>query len=1039
MKLHELSVKRPVAVTMAVLVFVVIGLYSLTMLPMEMMPEMDLSMAIVYTSYPNVGSDEVENLVTKNVESAVASVSGIESITSQSSEGSSMVMIEFSNSVDIDDAVQNVSDSIDMVSAMLPDGAEDPMIIKLNSSMMSAAMMSVSYEGYDLVQTKKFVEDNVEDKLKAAGGVASVNISGGTDRIIEVTVDPQKLYGYNLSVSDISQAMAAQNRNLPAGATEGMNKDMSVRTVGKFGGIEDIENVPISTATGEIIYLRDVAVVTDTYSEASTYSRLNGKESISISVNKESDANTVDVVNGIKNALEEIKAQNSKFSYEMIMEQASYIENAINSVAQNAVMGGLLAIIILLLFLGSIRTSLVIGISMPISIITTFIGMYFSGMTLNVVSLGGLALGVGMLVDNSVVVLENIFRRRSEVGEDSRTASMSGAGEVIGAVVASVLTTCIVYVPILFIDNMMAVMFKQLAFTIIFSQLASLLTTFLLVPMLSSKIKNLQGGSTSKLGFLLRPFEKMLSFFYIIYEKALRTVLKHRKLTITVTLGVFVLCMAVLGGLGMTLMPSSDEGMLSVSISLPPGSKLEQTDEITRSIEKILEQHEDVETISANVGSGGMAGMMGGTSGNTASVTVTLNDDRKKTTNEVVAELREQMKDITGAEISLESSNTSMSMSSEEVQFNFTGADEDSLQNYVLEAEKLLAGIDGVVETETSMEDTQYELRVKLNSAKAAKYGMTTSTVANLVKSVLNDTTASEYTESGMEYDINIVYPENYVKDYNDLKTLRIKTMTGQWVALSDIADVTVEQGSTTLQRVDQKRVYTLKGKIYGSNMGQVNNEFEKKLAGIDMPDGVSRESAGSFQVMIDAMKSLVTAIFLGILLMYMIMCAQFENLKQPFIILFTVPLALIGVVLALALTASPLSVVGCIGILMLVGIIVNNAIVLIDFVNTAIKEHPEMTRTDILVYAGKTRMRPILMTSLTSILGFLPMALSRAEGSEMMQPLAVVLCGGLFVGTFLTLLFIPTLYASFDEHALKKERKKLKKAAKKKQPEEVM
>lgn len=1031
MKLHELSVKRPVAVTMAVLVFVVIGLYSLTMLPIEMMPEMEMPMAIVYTSYPNVGSDEVENLVTKNIESAVASVSGIDTITSQSSEGTSMVMIEFSTKIDIDDAVQNVSDSIDMMSAMLPDDAEEPMIIKLNSSMMSSAMMSVSYEGYDLVQTKKFVEDNVEDRLKAVSGVASVNIFGGTDRIIEVTVDPQKLYGYNLSVSDISQAIAAQNRNLPAGSTEGMNKDMSVRAVGKFSNLPDIENVPISTSTGEIIYLRDIAVVSDTYSEETTYSRLNGKESISISVNKESDANTVEVVNGIKAVLEDLKAQNPKFSYEMIMEQASYIENAINSVANNAVVGGLLAIIILLLFLGSVRTSLVIGISMPISIITTFIGMYFSGMTLNVVSLGGLALGVGMLVDNSVVVLENIFRRRNDLGEESKTASISGTGEVIGAVVASVLTTCIVYVPILFIDNMMAIMFKQLAFTIIFSQVASLLTTFLLVPMLSSKIKNTKTQEGSKLGFLLKPFEKLLSFFYKIYEKALRAVLKHRKLTITAAIGIFVLSMVVLAGLGMTLMPSSDEGMLSVSISLPPGSQLEQTDKITRSIEEILEKHEDVKTISASVGSGGMTGMMGGTTGNAASVTVTLRDDRKKTTNDVVAELREQMKDITGADISLEASSTAMSMSSEEVSFNFTGADEDSLKEYVLEAEKLLKSVDGVVETETSMEDTQYELRVRLNSAKAARYGMTTSTVSSLIKSVLSDTTASRYTESGMEYDINIVYPENYVKDYNDLKTLRIKTMTGQWVALSDIADVTVEQGSTTLQRVDQKRVYTLTGKIYGSNMGTVNSEFEKKLAELDMPDGVSRETSGSFQIMIDAMKSLVIAILLGILLMYMVMCAQFENLKQPFIILFTVPLALIGVVLALAITGSPLSVVGCIGILMLVGIIVNNAIVLIDFVNTATKEHPEMSRTEILVYAGKTRMRPILMTSLTSILGFLPMAVSKAEGSEMMQPLAVVLCGGLFVGTFLTLLFIPTLYATFDERRLKKERKKLKRAEK--------
>lgn len=1024
MKLHEISVKRPVAVSMIVMIFVVIGLYSLSKFSIEMMPKMDLSMAIVYTSYPNVGSEEVENLVTKRIEDAVASVSGIDTITSNSSEGSSMVMIQFTSDVEVDDAVQDVTDNINMYKSMLPDDAEDPVIIKLDSSMMSAAMMSVSYEDYDLVQTKKFIEDNVEDRLKAVGGVASVNVSGATDRIIEVTVDPQKMYGYNLSSSDIRNAIAAQNQNLPAGSTEGMNKDMAVRVVGKFSKLSDILNVPITTSKGEVIHLSDVAIINDTYDENTTYSRLDGKDAISISINKESDANTVDVVDGVTEVLESIKAQYPKFTYNMTMEQASYIKNAINSVADNAVTGGLLAILILLLFLGSIRTSLVIGISMPISVITTFIAMYFSGMTLNVVSLGGLAIGVGMLVDNSVVVLENIFRHRDDLGKDARTAAISGTGEVIGAVVASVLTTCIVYVPILFIDNMVAIMFKQLAFTIIFSQTASLITTFLLVPMLSSKIKTTKstGGILEK---LLRPFNKLLELFYRVYESTLRKLLVHRKMTICVTLGIFVLSLVVLAGQGMTLMPSSDEGIVSVSIELPPGAKLESTDEITKQVEDILSQNEDVKTVFANVGSGGMSGMLGASSGNSASLTVTLNDDRKKTTDEVSNDIRSSLKNITGADISVESSNTSMSMSSDEVQFNYTGANEDDLKNYVLEAEKVLKSIDGVTETSTSISDTQYELRVKLNSEKAAAYGMTTGAVSSAISGVIKDTTASKYMDNGSEYDIKIAYPDSYITDYNALKTLRIKTTTGQWVALSDIADVTVEQGSTTLQRVDQKRVYSLTAKLFGTNMQQVNTEFERKMADVAAPEGVTKENAGSFKVMMDAMKSLFIAILLGILLMYMVMCAQFENLKQPFIILFTVPLAMIGVVLALVIARSPLSVIGCIGILMLLGIIVNNAIVLIDFANTAKEENPDMSTIDLIVYAGKTRMRPILMTSLTSVLGFLPMALSKADGSEMMQPLAVVLCGGLFVGTFLTLLFIPTVYTSFEAHAEKKRIKK--------------
>ncbi len=1021
MKIHEISVKRPVAVVMAVLVFVVIGLYSVTMLPMEMMPEMDLSMAVVYTGYPNVGSQEVENLITKNIESAIASVSGVKSITSSSSEGTSMIMVEFSTSTDVDEAVQSMSDNIDLVSSMLPDGANDPMIIKLNSSMMSAAMMSVSYDGYDLVQTKKFVEDNVADNLKAVKGVASVNISGGTDRIIEVMVDPQKMKGYNLSVSDLAAAIAAQNQNLPAGETEGMNKDLAVRVVGKFENLYDIENVPITIGGGGIIYLRDVAVIEDTYSEAATHARINGMESISISINKESDANTVEVVEEIEKTMKGIVQQNPHFSYNMTMEQASYIKNAISSVTSSAITGGILAVLILILFLASIKSSLVIGIAMPISIITTFIGMYFSGMTLNVVSLGGLALGVGMLVDNAVVVLENIFRRRNELGENAEKAAISGTGEVIGAVVASVLTTCIVYVPILFIDNMMAVMFKQLAFAIIFSQLASLITTFLLVPMMSSKIN--ETGGTKKLSRILKPFDNFMNKAYALYEKTLRILLSNTKKTVIITMSVFVLSLVVLGMLGMTLMPSSDEGTISVAIELPAGSQLEDTEKIAGEIEEILKDFEDIETITANIGSGGMTAMFGASSAGNASFTLTLKDSRKKTTNETANEIRRSLSNITGASVSVEAANTTMSFSSDEVQFNFTGADEDALKEYVSQAEIVLKNTDGVVETETSMEDTQPEIRVALNSSKAARYAMNTATVSGLVKSVLGSTTASRYLDSGSEYDINIVYPETFVSDYNALKSLQVKTPMGSWVTLSDIADVEIRQGSTTLQRVDQKRVYTLTGKIYDTDIGTVTRNFEKNLKDLPQPEGVGRQAAGTFEIMMDAMTSLLGAIFLGILLMYMIMCAQFENLKQPFIILFTIPLAMIGVVLALVVTGSPLSVIGAIGILMLTGIIVNNAIVLIDFANVAKKEKPDMKAEDVLVRAGKTRLRPILMTSLTSILGFLPMAMSRAEGSEMMRPLAVVLCGGLLVGTFLTLLFIPTLYLIFEKRANKRKK----------------
>ena len=1024
MNLSKLSVKRPVAVTMIVLIFVVIGLYSVTMLPMEMLPEMELSMALVYTSYPNVGSREVENLVTKTIESSVSSVSGAKGITSQSSEGASMVMIEFSANTDMDTAIQNLKDNVSMVEGYLPDGAAEPMILKLDTSMMPSAMMSVSYEGMDLIQTKKFVEENVVNKLEAVDGVASVNVTGATDRIIEVEVDPQKLFGYGVTMSDAVSAIAAQNANLPAGTVSKNSREYPLRAVGKFNSVEEISTVPLVTSAGQVVCLKDIGTISDTYSDASTISRLNSRDSLAISITAESDANTVDVVNAIYKALDKIETENPKFAYEMTMEQGSYIEDSISNVASNAVTGGLLAIFILLLFLANFKTSMVIGVSMPVSVVTTFIGMYFSGMTLNVVSLGGLALGVGMLVDNGVVVLENIFRRRKALGEDAVTSSERGGSEVFGAVVASVLTTCIVYVPLLFVDNMMAVMFKQLAFSIIFSQAAALIVTYLLVPMLSSRIT--EDKPNKKLSFILDPFAKFMDKFYALYEKVLRWTLLHRRRFMICIVAAFVISMIVLGMLGMTLMQSSDEGTISINVELANGTTLEDTNKLTLDVEKIISENKNVDKVFTTVGSGSMS-ILGQTSSNSSGITVVLKKDRNVSTDDVQQEIREALSNVAGAVITVSKSST-MSMGTGALEFEFTGTDDKVLADYVLKAKEVLAGIEGVVEIESSITDTKPEVQMIIDADRAMRYGLSTVTVANTVKGVLSGTTAGTYTEGGMEYDIDIVYPEGYAQSVEELRNLNIKTMTGQWISLSDVADIVEKEGYTTLTRVDQKRVVNLSAKLYDTDMATVTRKFNAAMEKLPAPDGVSRNAGGEYEIMIDAMLSLVAAILLGILLMYMVMAAQFESLSQPLIIMFTLPLAMIGVVAAHVLWGMPLSVVSCLGILMLMGIIVNNAIVLIDFVNTAKKENPDMNRTDLVVHAGLTRMRPVLMTTLTSVLGFMPMALALgSSGGDMMQPLAVSLVGGLTIGTVLTLLVIPVVYTIFDDKSQKRKLKKQK------------
>ena len=1025
MKLSELSVKRPVGVIMAVLIFVVIGIYSVTMLPMDMMPEMEIPVGAVITQYPNVGAPEVENLVTKTVESALGSVSGVSGMTSQSSEGLSLVMLEFDAGVDIDDAITNVKDQISLIEDYLPEECEEPMVLKLDMSMMASAMFTVTYEGYDPVQTKRFVDDNVVDKLESVAGVASVSVAGAEERQFEIVVDPDKIFGYNLNLSSLVGAVATQNQNLPAGSIEGMGKKMNVRVVNKFKDVYDIEAVPVTLPTGQVIYIRDIASVYDTYSDTTTYSRTNGAQSISLSVTQESDANTVEVVNAVLEELDAISEEHAKFDYITVFEQGSYIENAIGSVAESAVVGAILAIIILLLFLGSFRTSMVIGITMPVAVVTTFIGMFFSGMTLNVVSLGGLALGVGMLVDNAVVVIENIFRRRSELGEDNKTAAIKGAGEVLGAVVASVLTTCIVYVPVLFIDNMVATMFKQLAFTIIFSQLSALLVTYLLVPMLSSKIETLSGVTQKRLGFIFKPFDKLMNGVYKAYEKAIRAILKRRKRFVAATLAVFVLSMVVLMNIGMTLMPSSDEGMISISIELPKGSKLEDTNRIALNAENIISQNEYVDTIATTVGGGSMSAILGAAQ-NSASITVTLKDDRNKATIDILEELRASLSNVAGAVVSLEASNTAMAMmSSDSVEFAFSGDNDEVLEKFVLKAEEMLKSIPTVTETSTSIAETQPEVRITPKASSASRYGLTAATLNSLISQAIGETTATRITQTGSEYNVVVKYPDSYVKDYSELGRLRLTTPYGTVVSLGEVANIEIAQGSTTLTRVDQKRTVTLSGKFYDDNLQSVTKKFEALLAAEGMPEGISMVESGTYEVMMEAMESLLLAIIIGILLMYMVMAAQFESFSEPFIVLFTLPLAMIGVVLSLVVAGEPLSVIGCVGILMLSGIIVNNAIVLIDFIKTLRGEKPGESRTDIIVESCKTRLRPILMTTLTSILGFLPMALSTAEGSEMMRPLATVLLGGLGVGSLLTLFFIPVVFSIFDDAKSKRSEKK--------------
>lgn len=1021
MSISELSVKRPVAMCMVVMIIVVLGLYSLTMLPMDLYPNITMPMILVQTTYSGVSPTEMENMVTKPLEGAVATVSGIKSIQSTSSQGSSMIIAEFNQGTDIDVAAMEMREKIDLYGSALPDGVEDPMIIKMDPSMIPIGNFSVSVDGYDLEKTKTFVENEISSQLEGVTGVGQVAVSGGLDREIQIEVDPAKLLGYQLSFGNIANALMGDNVNLPGGDVVSGGKTITLRSIGEFTNMEDIESIPIVLPTGGTIYLRDVADVNDTYKEQESYSRLNNADSVSLSIQKQSGANTVQVMDLVNAEIEQIQKENPNAQIRVVFDQSDIVKQMVSTVAQNAILGALLAALILFLFLQSLRTTIILAVSIPTSIIATFAAMYFAGVTLNIVSLGGLALGVGMLVDNSIVVLENIYKCKAR-GMPARTAAIKGAGQVTGAIVASTLTTVVVFLPVVFTQDITSIIFKEMALTIAFSQICSLLITLMVVPLLSSRVLDSQENHVKNkvdlwIEKFFAPFNRFMEAFHDKYENLVRWALNHRKRVAAITLLLFVGSLCLLPFIGMEFMPSMDAGQFTIDIAMPKGSELNETDRATRQVETIASRYDDVEYVFSTV------------SGDTAQVMVTVKDGVKSD------KLAEQMRteivgNIAGADVTFSSSSSMMSMGGAPINVMVKGDDYDQAGLIADQVLLEMQSVEGVRDAKSSVEDTKPEMRVYVDRTRAARYGMTTQTTAAAIRSAVSGQVAGQFKDSGEEYDIRIQFPEDYVSTVEDVENIQLTTPTGAFVTIADVADISMDKGPLSLTRQDQKNAVSISASLYGRDLASVNQDIQRIIDNMAVPDGYSISLGGEFESMQESFSGLGMAMMLSILLVYMVMAAQFESFLQPFIIMFSIPLSFIGVFLMLFISRNTLNVTSMIGIIMLVGIVVNNAIVLLDHVNQNKEERRAQGASikDILAEAGRSRLRPILMTTLTSVLGYLPSIVSMSQGSEMMRPLAWTLMGGLSVSTMLTLVFIPVMYSVLDDKVEKHKRKKLEK-----------
>ncbi|QTL98742.1 MMPL family transporter [Iocasia frigidifontis] len=1014
MKISNFSVDRPVTITMIILAVILIGTMGLVRLSLQQLPDIDVPFLVIYTIYSGASPEEVEESITRPIEENIATLSGLDTLSSTSYEGYSLLRLEMEYGTDVTEAKNDLRDLISRMSDSLPDDADDPQIMTYDLNSQPIIRLSIS--GENLVELKDIAKNKFKPSLEKIVGVASVDISGGLEREININVNQEQMLGYGLTLNDIASGIKLANSNLSVGSIDEGDKEISLRAEGKFKSVAEIKKITILSSTGEKIPLSEFADVEDTFAEQNDYNFLNGKQSLGLAIRKEGDSNTVDVARDVLAELDSLKKELPNVDVFVVRNNAENIENSVSNVGQNFILGGILAVIILFLFLRNIQSTIVIATAIPTSVIATFALMYFGKLTLNMMSLGGLALGVGMLLDNSIVVLENIYRHRLQ-GAGKIEAAKEGASEVATAIIASTLTTVAVFLPVVFIQDMLAQLFTPLSLTVAFSLLASLFVALTFVPMLSSKLLHVKEkhrvreNGDSKFGAVKG-----------VYHSILSLTLKHRYLVVAVIfIGLVFFGLGVKIGLiplKMEYMPSSDQGSINVYLDLPENTRVEKSVSVLKKAEAKLKNIPEIDVVNSSAEE------------NNVEIDLELLDlnQRKRSVDQVAEEVRNRLKDLAGVKIYVAAQNSMMGSRGKgggDIKINIHGADLQTLSNLsaiIMEQVKATPGTRNIA---VSLEDSRAEIKIIPKRKIAKELGFTESGIASAVDDAVDGTTVSTYTEGGEEYDIVLKLEKKQVNTIDKLKELKITSTTGITVPLEQVAGIKKGIGYNTIERENQERVATVSAGIYNRALGDVQAEIERKINSLSIPSGYTITYSGDADDMKSSFGQLASAMILAIILVYMVMAAQFESLIHPFVVMFTVPLSLVGAVLGLTLTGISLSVQGFIGVIMLVGIVVNNAIVMIDYINA---RRQTEDRKEAILAAGQIRIRPIMMTTLTTVLAMVPMALGIGEGAEQQQPMAIVVIAGLLFSTMLTLIVIPVLYDIVDD-IVNSIRNKVKKA----------
>jgi HAE1 family hydrophobic/amphiphilic exporter-1 len=1031
MSIYGSAVKKPITTIMIFIAVLVFGGYSLKQLAVDFYPELDFPAITVMTMYDGASAADVETNVTDLIESNLNTVSDLKEITSTSRDGMSVVILEFEFGKNLDEATNEIRDAMNFIEPYLADEVSKPAIFKFNSSMMPILFYAITAEE-SYAALEQILDEKLINPLNRIEGVGSISIGGAPGREIQVDIDPRKMEAYNLSVEMVSGMLNAENLNLPAGNIEMGMMDYPIRIQGEFESSDEIRDIVLANYMGQPIYLKDIATIRDTIRDMTYHETINGKNGVRMVVQKQSGANTVQISDEIKEMLPElIETLPEDIEVSVFFDSSDYIRGSIDNLSRSLMFAGIFVILVVLFFLGRWRATFIVILTIPISLIVAFIYLYVSDNTINIISLSSLSIAIGMVVDDAIVVLENITKH-VERGSRPREAAIYATNEVWLAVIVTTLTVLAVFLPLTLTPGLIGMMFKQLGFVVSITITASTLAAITLTPMLSSKLlklrEQMKNRRKSKLGYS-NTIERFLNWLNEFYARTLRLSLRIRIPILVGLVVIFVFSLGLVTQIGFVNFPEADEGQFSINIELPTGSRVDETRLVAEDVTHYLEDNfPEIEMLSTSYGAddaGGFISIFSETGNHIINIRANLVNqlDRSRDVWEMCEVVREYLAtkpEIVSSTVTPNGGNMGGTMMSNQIEVEIFGYDFEKttlLANQLVDSLELIPGATSIT---ISRDPAKPELRIKPNREKMAQHGLNTYTLANAVRNRVQGPFMRKYREDGNEYDIVIRFDENDRNSISDIEDILISNQQGESVRLKEVADIVEYWVPPNIEHKRKQRIVTVSVTPYQVPLNVLSAEIDRVIENIDIPTGVFIESGGAAEDFAENMADLALLLVLVVILVYIVMASQFESLYTPFIIMFSIPFAFTGVILAHFFTGNILSMISLIGGVMLVGIVVKNAIVLVDYINLMRDRGYEIKEAIIL--SGKSRLRPVLMTSFTTILGMLPLALSKGDGSEIWSPMGISVIGGLIFSTFITLVIVPVAYHLFTRKGKRKK-----------------